>query len=134
MIKFKPRQDFYKIPLEKESIMKYKSPDNMLIHAKADSGIFLIQNGTNKMIGYIGWSRKNNGQFWITCFEVAKEFQGMNYGTELLKYAVSKGCTRLSVNKKNWSAIQFYIRRGWDIYDETPQMYFMKLKNNKIIL
>lgn len=112
-------------PISKELIDKYKSTENMLRHARfipgRSNGWFVIDNKTSEPIGYIIWEDD-----FIVAFEIFKDYRRKGYGKELLDLAVESGAGRLSVNKKNTGAIELYKKAGWEIYDESGSMLFMK--------
>lgn len=99
----------------------------MLSHARyipvKTDGIFLIDNKDN-LVGYIGW--ENN---IIIALEVSKNYRKQGIGTYLLEKAVENGITKLTVSKKNTNAIDLYKSLGWEVYKETPKIYFMKFDN-----
>lgn len=106
------------------NILKYKSDDNMLKHARyipnRTEGLMLITS-SNKLVGYIAWE----GDF-VIAFEVSSEYQKSGYGTKLLKLAIEKGCRKLSVNENNSTALKFYRSFGFKPYKKYGRMIFMK--------
>lgn len=118
-------RDFSLAPISKELIDKYKSSENMLRHARyipgRSNGWFMIDNKTSEPIGYIIWEDD-----FIVAFEIFKDYRRKGYGKELLDLAVESGAKRLSVNKKNTRAIELYKKAGWEVYNESGSMLFMK--------
>lgn len=108
-------------------IKKYKSQNNLLKHARyipgKTKGVVIIDDNLDKLVGYILWE----GDF-ITAFETIEEYRNKGIGRKLLDYAVSKGASKLSVNKRNKLAIDFYNRYGFKVYQDLGKMLFMKLK------
>lgn len=118
-------RDFSLAPISKELIDKYKSSENMLRHARyipgRSNGWFMIDNKTSEPIGYIIWEDD-----FIVAFEIFKNYRRKGYGKELLNLAVESGAKKLSVNKKNTGAIELYKKAGWEVYNESGSMLFMK--------
>lgn len=118
-------RDFSLAPISKELIDKYKSSENMLRHARyipgRSNGWFMIDNKTSEPIGYIIWEDD-----FIVAFEIFKNYRRKGYGKELLDLAVESGAKKLSVNKKNTGAIELYKKAGWEVYNESGSMLFMK--------
>lgn len=81
----------------------------------------MIDNKTSEPIGYIIWEDD-----FIVAFEIFKDYRRKGYGKELLDLAVESGAGRLSVNKKNTGAIELYKKAGWEVYNESGSMLFMK--------
>lgn len=112
-------------PISKELIDKYKSPKNMLRHARyipsKSNGWFMFDFNTHKPIGYIIWEDD-----FIVAFEIFSDYRRKGYGKELLSLATELGVDKLSVNKKNIEAINLYKNTGWKIYKEVGSMLFMK--------
>lgn len=116
------------IPSSADLINKYKSSENLLRHADPkDEGIFMIGD-SDSFIGYVLWDPRTK---FITALEVNKNNRNRGYGDKLIRFAIQRGCTRLTVNKNNWNAIEFYIRQGWHIYKENERIYFMQYDNTK---
>lgn len=94
-----------------ENIGKYKSDNNMLMHARVSNdifGIMLIDN-SNNLIGYIAWQNE-----MIIAFEVVKKYRRQGYGSKLLLKAInSKKVKRLSVSSSNRDAISLYKTFGF---------------------
>lgn len=115
------------IPYNKENVIKYKSRDNLLRHARTDkdcTGIMLVSN--NKLVGYIGWQGK-----MIIALEVTESYRGLGYGEYLLKKAISSGCTSLTVDKNNIPAINLYKKLGFHVTLENGKRLTMELLRRK---
>lgn len=114
-----------KLPFNEENINKFKSRDNMLKHARyipeKTDGIMLAKG--NILVGYIAWEDD-----FIIALETSKNFRNQGIASWLLSKANENGANKLSVNKKNKDAIQVYLKLGWEVYDETEAMLFMKKK------
>ena len=114
-----------KLPFNEENINKFKSRDNMLKHARCipgkTDGIMLAKGNT--LVGYIAWEDD-----FIIALETSKNFRNQGIASWLLSKANENGANKLSVNKKNKDAIKVYLKLGWEIYDETEAMLFMKKK------
>ena len=112
------------IPITKDLIDEYKSPTNMLCHARFDKnskGLMIFIGNT--LAGYIIW---NIADKEIKALETIKEFRGMGIASFMLEEAEEEGIVKLTVNKRNTNALQLYESLGYEIYNETPYMYFMK--------
>lgn len=113
------------IPYNKENVLKYKSPDNLLRHARTDdgcTGVMLISG--NRLIGYVGWQGE-----MIIALEVTGSFKGQGYGEYLVRRAIESGCTRLSVDSKNTAAINLYKKLGFVVYEDNGKRMWMKQKS-----
>lgn len=99
------------IPYNLDNIKKYKSPENLLRHARyipgKTKGVMWITR-TGKLVGYCGWEDN-----WVIALEVSKEYRGRGFGEELLKRALQDGCTGLTVDRKNDPAIALYKKLGF---------------------
>ena len=113
------------IPYNKENVIKYKSPNNLLKHARVDkdcSGLMLVSRGKKDLIGYIGWQGD-----MIIALEVSEDYRGLGYGDYLLKTAIKSGCTKLTVSEKNLRAINLYQKNGFKIINKTGSRLLMSL-------
>lgn len=112
---------FLELPWTEENIKKFKSPDNLLKHArcnKSTDGIILVNFKDNKLVGYVGWEGDK-----IIALEVSSDYQRQGIATYLISRS---GCDNLSVNRKNFKAINLYKKLGFKIVSQTPVMYFME--------
>lgn len=116
------KQKYKELPWTKENIDKYKSPENMLKHARfipgRTVGKILVTPTDEKLVGYIACEGDT-----IIALEVSPEYRGKGVATDLIN---SSGATELSVQKNNESAITLYKNLGFKIVSENPRMYFMK--------
>ena len=102
---------FISIDYNLGNVLKYKSKDNLLRHArtgKGISGVMYIDPGTKELIGYIGWEGK-----MIICLEVTKYYRGQGYGRLLMEEAMNKGCDSLTVSENNLIAQNLYSSLGF---------------------
>lgn len=124
----KRKLKYKELPYSQELINRYRSKENMLRHARytpgKTKGMFLVDPKNDNLVGYIGW--ENN---IIIALEVSKNYRKQGIGTYLLEKAVENGITKLTVSKKNTNAIDLYKSLGWEVYKETPKIYFMKFDN-----
>ena len=114
------------VPITEKLIEKYKSSDNMLGHAKFDkdyTGKMLLIG--NKLVGYVIVDKKRK---YITALEVSPKFRRKGYGKRLLNIAKLLGADKLSVNKKNFKAINLYKKNGWIVDKEDDTMLYMRKK------
>lgn len=98
----------------------------MLKHARSNKdtfGQFLINKNSNNLVGYIGCEGDT-----VVALEVMPEFEGRGYATRLLRFAWSKGVTRLSVEKNNAHAIDVYKHLGYKEYDSDDKMLYMEIE------
>lgn len=124
----KRKLKYKEFPYSQELINKYKSKENMLIHARytpgKTKGIFLVDPKNDNLVGYIGWEGDT-----VIALEVSKDYRRQGVGTYLLGKAIRKGVTNLTVAKNNTEAINLYKTLGYKINKETLKIYFMKYDN-----
>ena len=107
------------LPWTKETISKYKSPNNLLKHADPkDTGKILVTFPNLNLVGYIAWDKDT-----ITALEVAPEFRNQGIATKLIK---ESGCTQLTVSKTNLKAKKLYQDLGFTVIGENNRVIFMK--------
>ena len=119
------KNNIKEIPYNKENVLKYKSPDNLLRHARTDkgcTGVMLISG--NSLIGYVGWQGE-----MIIALEVTNQFRGQGYGEYLVKRAIDSGCTRLTVDSNNIPAINLYKKMGFVVDEDNGKRLEMKQKS-----
>ena len=121
------RKQYREIQYTKEAVEKYKSPDNLLRHAKIGpdvEGVMFVSKDKDELIGYCAWEGD-----YIVALEVVSEYRGNKFGEELLKRAIDSGCKKLSVNKNNIPAIELYKKFGFkkDNINLGPRMIEMEL-------
>ena len=111
-------------------INKYKDKYKTLKHIrfnKDTKGKCLFDK--NNLIGII---QVDINRQYILALEVFDPYKRKGYGGVLLKIAESKlNANKLSVNKKNSSAISLYKQNGWKVYDEDDNMFYMKKGGEK---
>ena len=123
--------DYKDIPLAKSTILSYKKGCNMLSHIRYGKNIdgCILVDGV-KVVGVVSIERKNNDQYWLQALEITKDYRGYGLSKQLLNLAVKHyGARYLSVNKNNEVAIKLYKDYGFEIYEESGDMYFMKLSD-----
>ena len=97
------------IPYNEENIRKFKSPENLLRHARTGKGISGVMYVLGQdLIGYIGWEGK-----MIIALEVTEKYRGKGYGEKLLREAIEAGCEFLTVSPKNTIAQNLYRKIGF---------------------
>ena len=121
------RKQYREIQYTKEAVEKYKSPNNLLCHAKIGpdiEGVMFVSKDKDDLIGYCAWKGD-----YIVALEVVSEYRGNKFGEELLKRAIDSGCKKLSVNKNNIPAIELYKKFGFkkNNTDLGPKMIEMEL-------
>lgn len=102
---------FISIDYNTSNVLKYKSKDNLLRHARTGrdiSGVMYIDPETKELIGYIGWQ---GGM--IISLEVTKPFRGQGYGRLLMEEAIKNGCDSLTVSENNIVAQNLYCSLGF---------------------
>ena len=127
---------FDKVPLNDFIINRYKSKtDDMAIglkHLRMNDRTkgFMWLNQQDEVVGYVAVEQQDIGPF-IIALELSPKYQGRGLGKALLDFAENYlGGRYLSVSKKNERAFEMYKSCGWNVYDETPKMYFMKKDDN----
>lgn len=127
---------FDKVPLNDFIINRYKSKtDDMAIglkHLRMNDRTkgFMWLNQQDEVVGYVAVEQQDIGPF-IIALELSPKYQGRGLGKALLEFAENYlGGRYLSVSKKNERAFEMYKSCGWNVYDETPKMYFMKKDDN----
>lgn len=102
---------FISIDYNLENVLRYKSKDNLLRHArtgKGISGVMYIDQESNELIGYIGWEGN-----MIIALEVTKNYRGQGYGRLLMGEALKNGCDSLTVSENNHVAQNLYGSLGF---------------------
>ena len=127
---------FDKVPLNDFIIDKYKSKTGDmsigLKHLRMNDRTkgFMWLNQQDEVVGYVAVEQKDIGPY-IIALELSPKYQGRGLGKALLEFAENYlGGRYLSVSKKNERAFEMYKSCGWNVYDETPKMYFMKKDDN----
>jgi len=133
---FKDYDNNYESPRSRNSLSKYSS---IKIHDSSQFKHVRIGKNYNgkafydgdALVGYVNVNKDNNT---IQAMEVSKEYQGTGLGSQILNFAIKNlNATNLTVNKKNKVAINMYKKSGFESYDETEYMWFMKLNNSKVV-
>lgn len=118
---------YYKdfISVEQINYMLEKFYSEHSLHAQIDEGqIFLkiIDNGS--VIGFMSYSRKENTEYFIHKLYLQTLYHGRNIGSHVIKilrdriHRESNNAdiqVRLTVNRQNFKAINFYFRNGFII-------------------
>lgn len=119
--------------ITESSINKYKDQAKQLSHVRVNketNGMIFTDNG--KLIGMVNVETKDDGHRWIQGLELFGNGKGKGLSYDLLDYATEElGATHLSVNKANIVAKHVYDKYGFKTYDETDDMYFMKINDDK---
>ena len=79
---------------------------------------FLFIQAAENRVGFISWQQMEDGTAFIHKFYVNQDFAGKGIGTsafKLLKTKTGKSIFRLTVNRRNITAINFYFRNGFRI-------------------
>lgn len=111
-------------PYTQKNIDRFKSPDNMLRHARCNDdtfGYFFINKKRKDLVGYVGCE----GGI-VVALEVSPDYEGYGYASRLLRLAQYRGADKLSVNKDNTHAIDVYRHLGYREYDSDKNMLYME--------
>lgn len=92
--------------------------------ASQDQFLFfkLIEKESNEIIGYLNcyMGYPNQYAMWIGDFHISSSHQNLGYGKEVIDQLIQESITlgyekiSLGVHLKNWSAINFWFKRGFD--------------------
>lgn len=123
----------FHVPITKENVEKYKKSGNAgltigLQHLRVNSNVegYIWPTKNGEVIAYVAVEQKDEGRF-IIALEIAERYQGKGFGKKLLTFAEEElNADHLSVNKNNTNAFKLYLDCGWEVYDETDTMFFMK--------
>lgn len=123
----------FHVPITKENVEKYKKSGNAgltvgLQHLRVNSDVegYIWPTKNGEVIAYVAVEQKDEGRF-IIALEIAERYQGKGFGKKLLTFAEEElNADHLSVNKNNTNAFKLYLDCGWEVYDETDAMFFMK--------
>jgi ribosomal protein S18 acetylase RimI-like enzyme len=105
------RKQYREIQYTKEAVEKYKSPDNLLRHAKIGpdvEGVMFVSKNRNDLIGYCAWKGD-----YIVALEVLSKYREKGFGEKLIRTAIKSGCKKLSVSRNNQAAINLYTKVGF---------------------
>jgi diamine N-acetyltransferase len=97
---------------------KMYSPESLKKQMNEGHEFTLVYNG-EKPIGYISLSTKDNRNYFLHKFYVETTEQGKGIGSSLLKQILKQipeaETIELTVNRKNFIAINFYFKHGFII-------------------
>ena len=104
-----------------------------LLKQMADGHEFTLVYEGDLAIGYISISTKDNKNYFLHKFYMATVDQGKGIGSKLLTYVVGQipgaETIELTVNRKNYTAINFYFKNGFVIKEvadfDIGNRYFM---------
>lgn len=126
----KSLKEFNKLDLNEYASLY--SSNKMIKHLRINNSTkgYLFIDKTNYLVAVINVETKQDNTKWIQGLEISNNYQGYGLSNQLLDVAVNElGANYLSVNKNNNVAKSIYEKYGFDIYKDTGNMYFMKLKN-----
>lgn len=110
------------------------SDNKMIKHIKISNNTkgYLYIDKTNYLSAIVNVEYKDNGENWIQALEISDKYKGYGLSKQLLNVAIKDlKAQYLSVNKNNEVAKDIYDKYGFIVYDETNNMYFMRLKSIK---
>jgi diamine N-acetyltransferase len=84
--------------------------------AKGQQFFFVNRNGAR--CGFIAVEKKSGGELFISKFYIDQEIAGKGIGTAALKALIEffrPALMRLTVNRQNFKAINFYFKNGFTI-------------------
>ena len=113
------RDKYTKLPWTKGNVDHFKSPANLLRHARTGKdidGIILIKG--NSLVGYIAWSQDS-----IIALEVMPEYRNQGIATQLLSQSPVQ---KLTVQKTNKNAIKLYENLGYKVVKENSRILYME--------
>lgn len=120
-------KDYYKdfISTEQINYMLGKFYSNHSLHAQIDEGqIFLKIIDNDSVIGFVSYSRKEKAEYFIHKLYVKTLYHGQKIGSAVIKILSDRMRgesdnadiqVRLTVNRQNFKAINFYFRNGFII-------------------
>ncbi|MBA3970867.1 MAG: GNAT family N-acetyltransferase, partial [Bacteroidetes bacterium] len=92
-----------------------------LLKQMNEGHVFTIIYDNEKAIGYISLSTKDEWNYFLHKFYVDNNEQGKGIGSKLLEYILKELANaesiELTVNRKNYKAINFYFKNGFVIKD-----------------
>lgn len=118
---------YYKEFISDEQIdyMLEKFYSDHSLHAQIDEGqIFLKIIDNDSVIGFVSYSRKENTEYFIHKLYLQTLYHGRNIGTHVIKILGDRMRresdnadiqVRLTVNRQNFKAVNFYFRNGFII-------------------
>jgi ribosomal protein S18 acetylase RimI-like enzyme len=116
-----------------EYMLKKMYSTESLKQQMKDGHVFTLVFLDEIPIGYISISTKDNQHYYLHKFYITSEVQRKGLGSELLGHILSglpnASGIELTVNRKNFKAINFYFRNGFAIQDvadfDIGEGYFM---------
>lgn len=104
-----------------------------LLKQMADGHKFALVFNEKNPIGYISMSTKDNKNYFLHKFYIESQEQGKGIGTALFDHILNEignaETIKLTVNRKNYKAINFYFKNGFVIKEvadfDIGQGYFM---------
>lgn len=116
-----------------EYMLKRMYSDQALTKQMEEGHDFTIVSVNGKDVGYISLSKNEKNEYFLHKFYVEVDEQGKGIGTKLFEYILTQlvdaRSIKLTVNRKNYKAINFYFKNGF-IIDEVADFdigdgYFM---------
>lgn len=121
--------DLTKKELNNMNINKYKYDHKFLSHIRTKNTKGYLYLNKNDLVACIAVETKNNNENWIQAIEITNKYRGYGLSKQLLNICVDElKANYLSVNKNNKLAYKIYSDYGFKTYNETDNMYFMRLK------
>jgi len=117
---------FTQISTTKENIERLKKDYPRLNHVRVGDNLkgVIVLDG-KKFVAVLQCDPDNG---FIIALEVAAEYRGKGIAFALLNEAKRMGVYKLTVNKKNNSAISLYKKTGYNVYKQNKAMYYMSSK------
>ncbi len=113
-------------------LQKFYATDKLKEQIKQGQTFFFIGN-EDSVIGFVAISQKTEKELFINKFYLLTTSQNKGFGTNVMKLIKSKYSTfdtiTLTVNRQNFTAINFYFKNGFIIADiadfDIGEGYFM---------
>lgn len=88
------------------------------LHEQIQEGqVFHLIYSEDHLIGYVAVSKKAEGDYFLNKFYIDQSHQGKGLGKAVFKAIISEysqlKTLRLTVNRKNYTSINFYFRLGF---------------------
>ena len=84
--------------------------------------VFFLRDADGAIVGGVRGSHGNYGWLWIGTLWVAQEIRGKGLGSQLMdrieEKAILNGCTNPYLNTFRFSAVDFYKKRGYEVFGE----------------
>lgn len=97
---------------------KFYAAETILKDMESGQNYFLIKSDEDELLGYISFTEKKPGSWFMNKFYMKTLEQRKNYGAEAMKIWESNynpNELRLQVNRKNIKAVNFYFKNGFTI-------------------